>query len=81
MATTMVMHLHCISRCIYDAFAVFSCNSRVASALFCHFSFVSDNCSQILKKMCPVRTQKFERISRISTGYVQNVAYIASIII
>ena len=36
---------------------------------------------QMVKKMCPGRTKKFERISRISTGYVQKVEYIASIII
>ncbi len=36
---------------------------------------------QMVKKMCPGRTQKFERISRISTGYVRKVEYIASIII
>ena len=29
----------------------------------------------------PVRTQKFERISRISMGYVQRVEYIATITI
>ena len=34
---------------------------------------------QMVKKMCPGRTKKFERISRISTGYVQNMTYIASI--
>ena len=36
---------------------------------------------QMVKKICPVRTQKFERISRISTGYVQRVEYIAAITI
>ena len=36
---------------------------------------------QMVNNNCPKRTKKFERISRISTGYVQNVAYIASIII
>ena len=36
---------------------------------------------QMVKKMCPERTQKFERISRISTGYVQWVEYIAAITI
>ena len=36
---------------------------------------------QMVKKICPVRTQKFERISRISTGYVQRVEYIATITI
>ena len=36
---------------------------------------------QMVKKMCPGRIQKFERISRISTGYVQRVEYIATITI
>ena len=36
---------------------------------------------QMVKNMCPGRTQKFERISRISTGYVQRVRYIAAITI
>jgi len=36
---------------------------------------------QMVKKMCPGRTKKFERISRISTGYVQRVEYIATITI
>ena len=36
---------------------------------------------QMVKNVCPVRTQKFERISRISTGYVQRVEYIATITI
>ena len=34
---------------------------------------------QMVKNMCPGRTQKFERISRISTGYVRKVEYIAFI--
>ena len=34
---------------------------------------------QMVKNMCPGRTQKFERISRISTGYVRKVEYIATI--
>ena len=34
---------------------------------------------QMVKKTCPGRTKKFERISRISAGYVQNVEYIAAI--
>ena len=34
---------------------------------------------QMVKKMCPERTKKFERISRISAGYVQHVEYIAAI--
>ena len=36
---------------------------------------------QMVKNVCPGRTKKFERISRISTGYVQSIAYIASITI
>ena len=36
---------------------------------------------QMVKNMCPGRTQKFERISRISTGYVQRGEYIAAITI
>ena len=34
---------------------------------------------QMVKNMCPGRTQKFERISRISAGYIQKVEYITSI--
>ena len=34
---------------------------------------------QMVKKMCPGRTIKFERISRISAGYVRRVEYIATI--
>ena len=34
---------------------------------------------QMVKKMCPGRTKKFERVSRISTGYVQSVEYITAI--
>ena len=37
--------------------------------------------SQMVKNMCPGRTKEFERISRIATGYVQQVAYIATITI
>ena len=36
---------------------------------------------QMVKNVCPGRTLKFERISRISTGYVQNVEYIVAITI
>ena len=36
---------------------------------------------QMVKKMCPVRTIKFERISRISAGYVQQIEYIATVTI
>ena len=35
--------------------------------------------SQMVKNVCPVRTKKFERISRISTGYVQGVEYIVAL--
>ena len=34
---------------------------------------------QMVKNVCPGRTQKFERISRIATGYVRKVEYIATI--
>ena len=34
---------------------------------------------QMVKNICPGRIKKFERISRISTGYVQSVEYIATI--
>ena len=34
---------------------------------------------QMVKKMCPVRTAKFERQNRIATGHVQRVEYIAAI--
>ena len=34
---------------------------------------------QMVKNMCPGRTKKFERVSRISTGYVQSVEYITAI--
>ena len=33
---------------------------------------------QMVKKMCPVRSMKFERNNRISAGHVQSVEYIAS---
>ena len=36
---------------------------------------------QMVKNVCPGRTKKFERISRISTGYVWKVEYIATITI
>ena len=34
---------------------------------------------QMVKKMCPVRSLKFERNNRILAGHVQKVEYIASI--
>jgi len=34
---------------------------------------------QMVKNVCPGRTKKFERVSRISTGYVQSVEYITAI--
>ena len=34
---------------------------------------------QMVKKMCPVRSMKFERKNRISAGHVQKVEYIAVI--
>ena len=36
---------------------------------------------QMVKKMWPERTQKFERISRISAGYIQEIAYITAVTI
>ena len=36
---------------------------------------------QMVKKICPERTQKFERISRISAGYIQEIAYITAVTI
>ena len=33
---------------------------------------------QMVKKMCPVRTAKYERQSRTAVGHVQRVEYIAS---
>ena len=36
---------------------------------------------QMVKKMCPVRTAKFERQNRIALGHVQKVEYIAAITI
>ena len=34
---------------------------------------------QMVKNVCPGRTKKFDRISRISTGYVQTVWYVSAI--
>ena len=34
---------------------------------------------QMVKKICPIRTTKFDRHSRISVGHVQTVQYIAAI--
>ena len=33
---------------------------------------------QMVKKMCPIRSAKFERQSRTAVGHVQTVEYIAS---
>ena len=33
---------------------------------------------QMVKNVCPGRTTKFERISRISAGYIQEIAYITA---
>ena len=33
---------------------------------------------QMVKKMCPIRSAKFERHSRTAVGHVQTVEYIAS---
>ena len=34
---------------------------------------------QMVKKMCPIRSAKFERQSRTAVGHVQRVEYIASV--
>ena len=34
---------------------------------------------QMVKKMCPVRTAKYERQNRIAIGHTQTVQYIAAI--
>ena len=34
---------------------------------------------QMDKNMCPERTKKFERVSRVSAGYIQEIAYITAI--
>ena len=36
---------------------------------------------QMVKKMCPVRTAKYERQSRTSMGHMQTVEYIVAVII
>ena len=36
---------------------------------------------QMVKKMCPVRTAKYERQSRTAVGHCQRVEYIASVTI
>ena len=36
---------------------------------------------QMVKKMCPMRTAKYERQSRISIGHTQSIEYLASIIL
>ena len=36
---------------------------------------------QMVKKMCPVRTAKYERKSRTAVGHTQRVEYIAAITI
>ena len=36
---------------------------------------------QMVKKMCPVRSAKFDRHNRIAPGHVQTVQYITSITI
>ena len=33
---------------------------------------------QMVKKMCPVRTAKYDRHNRIAPGHVQRVEYVAS---
>ena len=34
---------------------------------------------QMVKKMCPKRTAKYERLSRTATGHMQTVKYITTI--
>ena len=34
---------------------------------------------QMVKKMCPIRTARFDRNNRIAPGHVQTVEYIASV--
>ena len=34
---------------------------------------------QMVKKMCPIRTAKYERQSRTAVGHVQRVEYIAAL--
>ena len=34
---------------------------------------------QMVKKICPVRTRKFQRHNRIAAGHIQTVAYVAYI--
>ena len=36
---------------------------------------------QMVKKICPVRSMKYERQSRTAVGHVQRVEYIAAIIV
>ena len=36
---------------------------------------------QMVKKMCPIRTAKYERQSRTSVGHVQRVEYIAALMV
>ena len=36
---------------------------------------------QMVKKMCPVRSARFERQNRTALGHIQRVAYIATIAI
>ena len=36
---------------------------------------------QMVKKMCPVRSARFDRNNRIAPGHTQTVAYIAMIMI
>ena len=36
---------------------------------------------QMVKKMCPIRSARFDRHNRIAPGHVQTVEYIASVTI
>ena len=37
--------------------------------------------AQMVKKMCPVRSAKYERQSRTAVGHCQNIAYIAAVMV
>jgi len=36
---------------------------------------------QMVKKMCPVQTSKYERNNRITIGHIQAVEYIATLVV
>ena len=45
------------------------------------FLSLSANFSQISKKMCPVRSAKYERQSRTAVGHALEVEYIAAVMV